>query len=428
MEKFCRQEKLSVSDKSLEHSYHVNSYKNDNEVNYKSEEDGGSGNDESGKEKGFKKPDKVLPCPRCDSLETKFCYFNNYNVNQPRYFCKNCQRYWTAGGTIRNVPVGAGRRRNKHSTSQFRQVVAHPDAASATQGDTLNSGNHQPSSSIEFPTSPRPVGLGEVLDFGKDAALCESMATVLNLKGHNGSEATSAVVGDNCEEPSSSTSSLTDISSRENECLGKEDNGSNPPHPMQCYPVPQWAYPWNPGWSVMMVRPDSINTNHPYKGSFHMMAVPGFCAHTAGIDCELVPASYWGYMPSWGVGKLVAPLDESTGNLSPSSSTSNANSGNNAPTLGKHSRDTSLQAEDQTEQCLWVPKTLRIYDPDEAAKSSIWSTLGIKPCKNEPLIKGAIFKSLPNKSDAKTHTLDADQVLLSNPAAFSRSQSFLEST
>lgn len=40
-----------------------------------------------------KKPDykgKVLPCPRCDSLETKFCYYNNYNVNQPRHFCKNC--------------------------------------------------------------------------------------------------------------------------------------------------------------------------------------------------------------------------------------------------------------------------------------------------------------------------------------------------
>ncbi|KAF7801424.1 cyclic dof factor 3-like [Senna tora] len=47
--------------------------------------------------KVMKKPDKIVPCPRCNSLETKFCYFNNYNVNQPRHFCKNCQRYWTAG-------------------------------------------------------------------------------------------------------------------------------------------------------------------------------------------------------------------------------------------------------------------------------------------------------------------------------------------
>ncbi|KAJ6935685.1 dof zinc finger protein DOF1.5-like [Populus alba x Populus x berolinensis] len=60
-----------------------------------------------------KRPEKVIPCPRCKSMETKFCYFNNYNVNQPRYFCKGCQRYWTAGGALRNVPVGAGRRKTK---------------------------------------------------------------------------------------------------------------------------------------------------------------------------------------------------------------------------------------------------------------------------------------------------------------------------
>ncbi|KAF5203061.1 Dof zinc finger protein DOF1.5 [Thalictrum thalictroides] len=62
-----------------------------------------------------KRPDKIIPCPRCKSMETKFCYFNNYNVNQPRHFCKGCQRYWTAGGTLRNVPVGAGRRKSKPS-------------------------------------------------------------------------------------------------------------------------------------------------------------------------------------------------------------------------------------------------------------------------------------------------------------------------
>ncbi|XP_077227009.1 cyclic dof factor 4-like [Tasmannia lanceolata] len=56
---------------------------------------------------------KVLVCPRCKSMETKFCYFNNYNVNQPRHFCKRCQRYWTAGGTLRNVPFGAGRRKSR---------------------------------------------------------------------------------------------------------------------------------------------------------------------------------------------------------------------------------------------------------------------------------------------------------------------------
>ncbi|CAF2110244.1 hypothetical protein HID58_081666 [Brassica napus] len=61
----------------------------------------------------LKKPDKILPCPRCNSADTKFCYYNNYNVSQPRHFCRNCQRYWTSGGSMRTVPVGSGRRKNK---------------------------------------------------------------------------------------------------------------------------------------------------------------------------------------------------------------------------------------------------------------------------------------------------------------------------
>ncbi|KAL1541631.1 cyclic dof factor 3-like [Salvia divinorum] len=75
------------------------------------EKDGAANSDR----KTLKKPDKIIPCPRCNSMDTKFCYYNNYNVKQPRHFCRSCQRYWTAGGTMRNVPVGAGRRKNKTS-------------------------------------------------------------------------------------------------------------------------------------------------------------------------------------------------------------------------------------------------------------------------------------------------------------------------
>ncbi|PKA66561.1 Cyclic dof factor 4 [Apostasia shenzhenica] len=60
----------------------------------------------------------ALACPRCKSRETKFCYFNNYNVNQPRHFCRNCHRYWTAGGAIRNVSSVAGRRRSRLSVGR----------------------------------------------------------------------------------------------------------------------------------------------------------------------------------------------------------------------------------------------------------------------------------------------------------------------
>ncbi|KAK1424809.1 hypothetical protein QVD17_20147 [Tagetes erecta] len=86
-----------------------------------------------------KRPDKIIPCPRCKSMETKFCYFNNYNVNQPRHFCKGCQRYWTAGGALRNVPVGAGRRKAKppceYGLGESFPDVSYLDDTSSTSGD-----------------------------------------------------------------------------------------------------------------------------------------------------------------------------------------------------------------------------------------------------------------------------------------------------
>ncbi|KAK4439915.1 Dof zinc finger protein DOF5.7 [Sesamum alatum] len=54
-----------------------------------------------------------LKCPRCGSTNTKFCYYNNYNKSQPRHFCKSCKRHWTKGGTLRNVPVGGGRKNKR---------------------------------------------------------------------------------------------------------------------------------------------------------------------------------------------------------------------------------------------------------------------------------------------------------------------------
>lgn len=52
-----------------------------------------------------------LNCPRCNSNNTKFCYYNNYNLSQPRHYCKNCRRYWTKGGSLRNIPIGGGSRK-----------------------------------------------------------------------------------------------------------------------------------------------------------------------------------------------------------------------------------------------------------------------------------------------------------------------------
>ncbi|XP_073152533.1 dof zinc finger protein DOF5.7-like [Henckelia pumila] len=62
----------------------------------------------------------ALKCPRCDSSNTKFCYYNNYNLTQPRHFCKTCRRYWTKGGALRSVPIGGGSRKSKKTKSSPR--------------------------------------------------------------------------------------------------------------------------------------------------------------------------------------------------------------------------------------------------------------------------------------------------------------------
>ncbi|KAI9079214.1 hypothetical protein K1719_038819 [Acacia pycnantha] len=73
-----------------------------------------------------------LKCPRCDSANTKFCYYNNYNLSQPRYFCKNCRRYWTKGGALRNIPVGGGSRKNTKRSSSSTTTKRPPASTTST--------------------------------------------------------------------------------------------------------------------------------------------------------------------------------------------------------------------------------------------------------------------------------------------------------
>ncbi|CAI9271583.1 unnamed protein product [Lactuca saligna] len=69
-------------------------------------------------ERGWKPNVEICPpCPRCGSSSTKFCYYNNYSLTQPRYFCKGCRRYWTKGGSLRNIPVGGGCRKTRRAKS-----------------------------------------------------------------------------------------------------------------------------------------------------------------------------------------------------------------------------------------------------------------------------------------------------------------------
>jgi hypothetical protein len=76
--------------------------------------------------------EKTLTCPRCNSTNTKFCYYNNYSLQQPRYFCKTCRRYWTEGGSLRSIPVGGGSRKNKRSSSSSAAAASASTSSSAT--------------------------------------------------------------------------------------------------------------------------------------------------------------------------------------------------------------------------------------------------------------------------------------------------------
>ncbi|XP_058088325.1 dof zinc finger protein DOF3.5-like [Magnolia sinica] len=90
-------------------------------------------------------------CPRCDSSNTKFCYYNNYSLTQPRYFCKGCRRYWTKGGSLRNVPVGGGCRKNRRGksvristdhrvsvgNSSYGRLISEPDCSVLVANDPI---------------------------------------------------------------------------------------------------------------------------------------------------------------------------------------------------------------------------------------------------------------------------------------------------
>ncbi|XP_054806704.1 cyclic dof factor 3-like [Prosopis cineraria] len=301
-------------------------------------------------EKTLKKPDQVLPCPRCNSMDTKFCYYNNYNINQPRHLCKSCQRYWTEGGTMRNVPVGAGRRKTKN-TSHYRYVAINE--ALRVARIVAPNGTH-----------------GKVLSFGSGAHTC----SVLNLAGNKSvSKSTRNRFHNHISENQRNTSSIEEI---------KKNTLQNP-----CLPDVPWPHP--PGFPP-------LSSNHP--------------------------AAFWNVNLPWFSANSSSAILKSSG------------CGPNSLILGKHARDGDMlgpgyqqkEPPKQRNGSVLVPKTLRIDGPSEAAKSSIWATLGIK---NESLSGGSMFEAFLSRKDGKNHRhhrVETSSVLRANPAALSRSVYFHE--
>ncbi|KAK4600942.1 hypothetical protein RGQ29_010501 [Quercus rubra] len=130
-------------------------------------------------------------CPRCASSNTKFCYYNNYSLSQPRYFCKGCRRYWTRGGSLRNVPVGGGCRKNRRGKSSRQlpqsqrvsnpsnnieqpEFMTVPDLVPNDSNPQSDSQNCLNSSAFE---SQKPVEEGDILfqGLGQDEKVQEFM-------------------------------------------------------------------------------------------------------------------------------------------------------------------------------------------------------------------------------------------------------------
>ncbi|KAJ3673795.1 hypothetical protein LUZ60_005787 [Juncus effusus] len=294
----------------------------------------------------LKKPDKILPCPRCNSTETKFCYYNNYNVNQPRHFCKNCQRYWTAGGSMRNVPVGAGRRKSK------------------TNFNSLNGTHFYPNLPVS-PISSKNNGL--VLSFGSDR---EEISSISSLEGSRC----------NKEEEKSKSSNNFEGSN----CVNGANNSM--PYMWGPVPVPVQFYPY---WGCVPVPCNNNNYYYNYNNN-------GWNNNSVG----------------WSSGVCTG-------------------SGNS--TLGKHSRDETIAPNCGVENCtkemktnnnIWVPKTLRIDNPEEAAKSSIWAM--VHQSEKSEKFGGKIAKMFGGNKDERKEN-NSSVLLSSNPAAFARSANFRES-
>lgn len=306
---------------------------------------------------------------------------------------------------MRNVPVGAGRRKSKSSASHYRQITLS-EALQAARIDAPN-GTHLPNGKIN----------GTVLTFGLDPSAGDSMAVALNLSNKEGSAMNrmqngfcdfgrngvsvpqrSGEKNDDCSSRSSvAISNLTEEGNGNSNLEGSSANGFHPQFP--CYPgVPQ-PYPWNPA-----------------------MLPPPF--YPSGFAVPIYPAPLWncGLHSSWNFPLLSPPSQKGS------------NSGPDSPTLGKHAREGEMvekvdSVEDEPRKrkngCVLVPKTLRIDDPSEAAKSTIWATLGIK---KDWLGKDGLFQGFQSKGEEKNHVSETASVLCANPAALSRSIKFHESS
>lgn len=329
-----------------------------------------------------KKPDKILPCPRCNSTDTKFCYYNNYNLNQPRHLCRNCQRYWTAGGTMRNIPVGAGRRKSKNSYAATVALFDHMGVPESLRADCAGDLKTAGTTILRFGSdspnwgrsaAPVPSTINGYLDPGR-AIPCSGRRV------------------DNFSDERSSGSSLTASNSME-----KASVCSAPEPAVRNYR----GFPW-----------DSVHWN-----SKPALPTSGF-----PVSFYRAPQCYWAYtLPGSSnatpkASLLPSSFGQGDSSTSPPSLTK----------LGKHSRDRNVLSPGNG---TWTPKTNPIDDCGVTTKKLIigaWEAPdgASDSGESDRLLSRAFQSTVRGKSFDDRRTL----LLQANPAALCRSMNFHERT
>lgn len=122
------------------------------------------------------RPQTPLKCPRCDSVNTKFRYFNNQNLAQPRYLCKSCNRLWTEGGSLRDVPIG-GNKRNKQTG--YDSLGSHSHQPPLPTGEALQSLYYMPT------MASIPPQIFDVTGVQPDTSLPQTIDPVSSLYFNN---------------------------------------------------------------------------------------------------------------------------------------------------------------------------------------------------------------------------------------------------
>ncbi|XP_048134498.1 cyclic dof factor 1-like [Rhodamnia argentea] len=331
----------------------------------------------------LKKPDKILPCPRCNSTDTKFCYYNNYNLNQPRHLCRNCQRYWTAGGTMRNIPVGAGRRRSKNSYTAAAALFQHmgvPESLRADgAGDLKTAGTTILRISLDSPNcgrsaAPVPSTMSGFLDLGQ-AISCSGRGV------------------DNFSDERSSGSSLTASNS-----VGKTSDCSAPELAVCNYR----GFPWD---------------------SVHWNSTPALSTSGFPVSFYQAPQCYWAYALPGSTNAtpraslLPSSLSHDGSSAGPPSSTK----------LGKHSRDRNVSSPGNG---TWTPKTYPIDDCGGTTKKSmiIGAREALHGASDLGVSDHLLSQAFQSMAKGKSFNDRRAVLLQANPAALCRSMNFHEST